>query len=45
MPMACGEFYGGWESELEKLLINRTEDYKTLEQKLCYDITKVLINN
>jgi len=39
---ACEIFYGGWEKELENILIDRTEDQITLERRLCYEITKVL---
>lgn len=39
--MTCNLFIQGFEKELESILINRVDDDKTLEYKLCFEISKV----
>lgn len=43
MREGCEAFIDGWEEELEKVLINRENDEKPIQQ-LCYEITRACNN-
>jgi len=42
MREGCEAFLDGWEQELEKVLINRTDDDDETVWRLCTEISQVL---
>lgn len=44
MKDGCNAFIGNWDSQLEKVLINRKDDESSIKT-LCYDETEVSYKN